>query len=68
MTPASATLILSGIGCLGASGLLMLALAARRGNSEAFLTKTEGRAVAVVLALIITLVAGTTLLLRAILG
>jgi hypothetical protein len=68
MTAASATLILSGMGCLGVSGGLMLALAARKGNSDAFLTRTEGRAVAVALVLIITLVGGAGLLLRGFLG
>jgi hypothetical protein len=68
MTTTSATLILSGIGCLGASGLLIFGLGRRRREDDFFLTRTEGRAMAVALTLIVTIVLGVGSIVRGLLG
>jgi hypothetical protein len=65
MATASTTLILSGIGCLGAFGLLTYRL---RRNAEGFLNRTEGRAMTVALALVVTAILGVALIVRGLLG
>ena len=66
MTASSALLILSGILCLGLSGLAMYTIAPREGKAASFGTKTETRSTTVTLALLVLVVFGVGLLAKGI--
>lgn len=64
MTPASTTLIVAGGACLAASALLMYRLTPRNGRPGSLWTRTEARATAVALALVMMVTASVGLLVR----
>ena len=64
MAASSALLILSGIICLGLSGLAMYTIAPREGKPSSFWTKTETRSTTVTLLLLVFVVFGIGLLAR----
>lgn len=66
MTASSALLILSGILCLGLSGLAMYTIAPREGKPLSFWTKTETRSTSVTLLLLVFVVFGIGLLAKGI--
>lgn len=64
MTPASTTLIVAGGACLAASALVMHWLTPRNGRPASLWTRTEARATAVALAVVIMVTASVGLLVR----
>ncbi|MCL4799291.1 MAG: hypothetical protein KJ025_06865 [Burkholderiales bacterium] len=64
MNPTSALLIVSGIALLGSSCLIVHALRQREGKPDSFWTRTETRATASALGLLVLFVAGVGLLAR----
>lgn len=64
--PTGTILVLSGLGCLLLCGLTAYATFPREGKPESFWTRTESRAVAVVMFMLLLLFAGLIMLAKAI--
>lgn len=66
MTATSAILILSGIGCLSLSALMMYKLVPRQGRPPSPWTSTEFRAMSIAMCVLVLLLGGLALLLKGI--